>query len=164
MIGIIVRELCITRTKSKKLHPMFEFKPYHDSDEVYLWDTYVQAMKPHIKNIWGWEDDWQKKDFVKKLDNYQTFLLKFENSNIGYVQFKNNSKDLFINMLILSPSWQSKGFGKSVLDQLLTSNSNKKLSLRCFKVNQSAYDFYQREGFSVIGSDDNFFMLEKDFV
>ena len=36
---------------------MIEFKTYQDSDKVYLWDTYVQAMKPHIELIWEWENN-----------------------------------------------------------------------------------------------------------
>lgn len=67
-------------------------------------------------------------------------------------------------MLVLEPSWLSKGFGRSILEKLISSNPGKKIRLRCFKVNQLAYNFYQREGFVVIDSDNEFLMLQKNNV
>jgi N-acetylglutamate synthase-like GNAT family acetyltransferase len=138
------------------------FAPYCETDKDYLWNTYKQAMKPHIEKIWGWETKWQENDFEQNLFKYQTQILKFKNSKVGYIQLEKKSDNLFINMLILEPSWLSKGFGKSILEQLMSSNPEKKIRLRCFKVNQSAYNFYQREGFVTIDSNDEFFELQKN--
>jgi ribosomal protein S18 acetylase RimI-like enzyme len=143
---------------------MIKFEAYKDSQKVYLWDTYVQAMKPHIELIWGWEDNWQKNDFEQNLIKYQTLVLNFKNSKIGYIQLSNSSKELFINMLILSPSWQSMGLGKSILEKIMYFKPNNKLRLKCFKINQQAYEFYHREGFSIIDSDDDFLILQKDIL
>lgn len=140
---------------------MIQLETFHESDENYLWDTYVQAMKPHIKLIWGWKNNWQKKDFIDNLAKFQTFILKFKNLKVGYIQLEISSDELYINMLILVPSWQSKGFGKSILKKLMLAHPNKQLCLRCFKINQFAYDFYLREGFEIIDSDDEFYMLQK---
>ena len=140
---------------------MIQFKAYQESDKGYLWDTYIQAMKPLIELIWGWENNWQQNDFDSKLAKYQTLLLKKANRKIGYVQLENNFEELFINMFIIQPSWQSKGIGKSVLNELMITYPNKKIRLKCFKVNQSAYNFYLREGFVIADSDDDFHVLEK---
>ena len=132
-------------------------------DKTYIWQTYKNAMQTHIEKIWGWELAWQKQDFEKNLIKYTTGLIKQKDKTIGYIQYTVEGKYAYINMLILEPTQQSQGLGAEVLNQLLAQYKLDTLSLRCFKVNTRAFDFYLSEGFAVIEEDGNFYLLTKSY-
>ena len=132
-------------------------------DKTYIWQTYKNAMQTHIEKIWGWELAWQKQDFEKNLIKYTTGLIKQQGKTIGYIQYKVENKYAYINMLILEPTRQSQGLGGEVLNHLVSHYKLNKISLRCFKVNTRAFDFYLSEGFCVIEEDENFYLLTKSY-
>jgi ribosomal protein S18 acetylase RimI-like enzyme len=136
-----------------------KFQQYNDVDKQYVWETYVRAMKPHIEKMWGWDDAWQKDTFEKSLIEYETFMLLNVSERVGYVQVKYNLESTFLSMLILSPHWQSKGIGPNVLDTLQSHYREKPITLRCFQVNKSAFDFYSSNGFEVVSTDDYFISM-----
>ncbi len=136
-----------------------QFINHKESDKDYIWQTYVQAMKPLISKIWGWDLNWQKVDFEKNLFKYDTYILKNNDDLLGYVQFKIESKRTYLNMIILEPEYQSKEIGPKIIAMIQSLNSNKSLELRCFLINQPAFVFYQRIGFEVIDSDDFFISM-----
>ena len=136
-----------------------EFQPYLEDDKNYLWHTYIAAMKPHIEKMWGWDTAWQESNFEQSLVEYRTSILKNSSGRIGYLQVKCNSDSTFISMIILEPYYQSKGLGPKILEKVQSSQPDKPLTLRCFQVNQSAYDFYIRSGFEVLDTDDYFISM-----
>ncbi len=79
-----------------------------------------------------------------------------------YVYVQGNAVQAFIGLMddyiagvFVSSEFQSKGIGKRLLDY--TKATNNELSLRVYKRNDRAVDFYIREGFSVTAEqvDDN---------
>ncbi len=138
-----------------------QFKLISKSDEVYLWQTYKIAMKTHIENIWGWQQTWQKDDFAKSLAKFTTCLIQIKDETVGYIQYKIEKNDGYINMLILEPTKQSQGLGGKVIKHLIAKNHLHKLSLKCFKINKRAYEFYLKEGFSKIEEEAHFYLLKK---
>lgn len=131
-------------------------QPYRTADKSYIWSTYLAAMKAHISAMWGWDDKWQEEDFEKSLSMYSTYILATDHDRLGYIQISAEAESTYINMLILEPRYQSQGIGPVVLGKVRRHNSNQPLSLRCFQVNKHAYNFYLKEGFEVIDSDDKF--------
>ncbi len=156
--------------------PQFSLKPICKKDLPYLWKTYITALKQHIETIWGWDEKWQKSDFLKSLSDYQTSIVVCEGVAIGYVQFKliqfkaiqfepiqfkSNSEDLYINMIILEAGYQSKGIGAKLLASIQTEQARNTINLKCFKVNTAAYRFYLRNGFEVISEDEYSYLLSR---
>lgn len=139
-----------------------KFEPYKKSDKSYLWDTYVKAMKPHIEKMWGWDLEWQKNDFEKNLIEYQTLILNVSSERIGYLQLKYDLEVTFISMIILEPQYQSKGFGPRILEMVQSFQPKMPLTLRCFQVNQPAYNFYVRCGFEVMDTNDYFISMQRN--
>lgn len=129
-----------------------------DKDEV--WELFLEAMKPHIEKIWGWEIDWQTNEFDERFFALNTSFLLLDDKKIGYVQFSLSEDDTYVNMLILYPEFRSKGLGIPVLKLIESFQHDKKLRLRCFKVNEQAYRFYLDNEFKVIAEEDNFYLLE----
>jgi len=127
----------------------------------YLWRVYENAMKSHISIIWGWNLDWQKDNFEKSLEKYETYIVYRSKNKMGYVQVLYDFERTYINMLILEPMYQSKGLGGEVLRLAAMKQKDKSIELRCFKINLEAYEFYLRLGFKVIGVEDEYYYMGK---
>ncbi|MCF6318779.1 MAG: GNAT family N-acetyltransferase [Proteobacteria bacterium] len=141
--------------------PQVSLKPICKKDLPYLWKTYITALQQHIETIWGWDEKWQKSDFLKSLADYQTSILVCEGISIGYIQFKLNNEDLYINMIILQAGHQNKGIGAKLLASIQTEQARNTIKLKCFKVNKAAYRFYLRNGFEVISEDEYSYLLSR---
>ncbi len=128
-------------------------------DTPYMWKVYTDSMKPHIEQIWGWDEKWQKSDFSQSLIKYDTSIITCEGAPVGYVQFKLNNEDVYINMLILEAEYQNKGIGADLLSIIHAKHTNKRMVLKCFKINHKAYQFYLKNNFELFDEDENFYLL-----
>ncbi|WP_196139635.1 GNAT family N-acetyltransferase [Aliikangiella sp. G2MR2-5] len=135
---------------------------YQDKDFHYLWDTYVSTMKCQVEKQVGWNDCWQKAHFKVLLDNYSTFVIEENYHHVGYVQFRDRGEKVYIVMLVLEFSHQSKGIGAAVLNQIQSESQGKAIELRCFQVNQRAFQFYSDNGFRAIDKDDDFILMRRE--
>jgi len=138
------------------------FLEFDNDYREYVWLTYVTAMKPHIEKIWGWEDNWQKENYSNSLEIYSTYILVLEEQKLGYIQFKRDKDFIFLSMIVLEEKYQSIGYGPTVIDKIQALNPHLPLKLRCFKVNENAYNFYLKNGFSLVSSDNEFHTLYRD--
>lgn len=133
-------------------------------DRFLLRQCYEDGMKTYIDKIWGWDPAWQDKDFRKGLESSETYVLE-RNGNvlIGYFQLNNdNRQNDYLRMLILKPEVQSLGIGTKILSEIRQNaqNRGKTLQLRVFKINSGAQRFYERNGWSVVGDDDPYLVME----
>ena len=135
------------------------FTPYEVDSRDYIFDSYVETMKHHIDNIWGWDETWQQVNFSHSLDKYLTFTLNLAGQKLGYIQLKHKSDYTYLSMIVLTAKYQSKGYGVQILKKIQSLKPNLPIKLRCFKVNKSAYNFYLQNGFTTVKSNKEFYTL-----
>lgn len=92
------------------------------------------------------EDHWNGlyhlvENLLPKADIY---LYKIENNICGFIGINNN----YIEGLFISSSYQSNGYGKELLNYVKSFKNE--LTLKVYFQNQSAINFYLREGFTII--------------
>lgn len=133
-----------------------EFYPYEEANRNYIFESYAFAMKSYIQKIWGWDQAWQEINFAQSLEKYLTFTLYVENRRVGYIQYQHTSEFTFLSMIVLDQKYQSKGYGVEVLRKIQATKPELPIKLRCFRVNESAYNFYIKNGFREITSDNEF--------
>lgn len=126
-----------------------------------IWQLFVAAMKPYIDEIWGWQEDWQTNEFNSRFFKLNTSFLIAEGEKLGYVQYSEKEDYSYLNTLILKPNYQGKSLGGKVLGLIQGLQPNKPLKLRCFQINSRALSFYQKSGFSILESDENFVILQR---
>jgi ribosomal protein S18 acetylase RimI-like enzyme len=136
--------------------------PAFEEDKTEIWNMFVPAMRPHIEKIWGWEDNWQTNEFNSRFFELNTSFIVSDGNKLGYVQYSLNEADTYLNMVILSPNFQRQSLGNYVLNEIQGLQQGKPLRLRCFHVNERALNFYKENGFSVIESEENFVLLERN--
>ena len=138
------------------------FLKFENDHREYVWLTYVNAMKHHIEKIWGWDNSWQKENYSNSLEIYSTYILILEDQRLGYIQFKQDNNFIFLSMIVLDAKYQSNGYGPIIIDKIQALQPELPLKLRCFKVNQNAYNFYLKNGFKLLSSDNEFHTLYRD--
>ena len=138
-----------------------ELRDFQTEDMAYLWEVYVNALKHYIEELWGWDQSWQEHRFEKRLKGYQTKLIYFNGTTVGYTQIEILDNSLDIPMLILEPQYQPRGIGSAVLNILQHKEPHKPLTLNCFKTNKRAYRFYLYCNFNVTKTDDRFIYMQR---
>lgn len=110
-------------------------------------------MRDSISRIWGWDEQWQEKDFAAHFDPESIMLVYKEEELVGYSHVEDQGVQLYIRMLIVHPHYQGKGIGSKMLASVISSGRRqcKNIGLEVFKINNKAKEFYERYGFNVEG-------------
>jgi ribosomal protein S18 acetylase RimI-like enzyme len=134
-------------------------RPVIEGDRASLWQAYQEALRSHIEEIWGWDEDWQRAYFDKALLDASTHIVEVGGQFAGYVQLDLGA-EVYLRMLILLPAFQSRGIGARLLGELLAASQARgsTMFLRVFRTNGQARQFYEREGW-VVATDEGDFVL-----
>ncbi|WP_440053507.1 GNAT family N-acetyltransferase [Pseudoalteromonas sp. T1lg65] len=132
-----------------------------DDNKTYFWRHYHQAMHKHIKEIWGWDDAWQKDDFEQRWQQCENYLIQYHGEIVGFIQTVGIENEYYIMMLVILPEYQSRGIGADLIKALNTFCTQDFISLRVFRTNLNALKFYRIHGFSLVADEGDFFYLKK---
>ncbi|TQV84932.1 GNAT family N-acetyltransferase [Aliikangiella coralliicola] len=136
------------------------FRKCTNVDKEDVWNIYVDAMQHHIEKIWGWDIGWQTREFKENFFKLNTSFILFEGIEAGYIQYQESADEIYVNMIVLKPEHRSSGLGMPTLNLLQSNHPGKILRLRCFKINEGALRFYQKNSFRIIKEEDKFYLLE----
>lgn len=122
---------------------------------------YCLVMRGYISKIWGWDEQWQEKDFSTHFVPEGITLVHEENELVGYSHIDNRDGQLFIRMIVVHPHHQRKGIGEKLLESILASGKeqSKKVGLEVFKINNEAKKFYEKYGFNVEGESSSSYIM-----
>lgn len=131
------------------------------TDKDTMWTLYESALRAHIESIWGWDPVWQRDDFSKAYAASASYIVEVDTQVCGYLQLDIDDANVYLRMLVLTPTARSMGIGAAVLQNILqrTHRSGRPLYLHVFRVNAAAKRFYEREGWVVDTEDDAFFTM-----
>lgn len=90
----------------------------------------------------------QKEEVLSKyLPMAETFVALEEGELIGFISML----EKYIGGLFVSPDWQGKGVGKSLVEKMIMDRGS--LSVGVFEKNHSARKFYEKMGFKYINKE-----------
>ncbi|SEP81425.1 GNAT family N-acetyltransferase [Flavobacterium urocaniciphilum] len=121
-----------------------------------IWpDTYKEILSEEQLN-YMLEKFYSIDNLESQMNNGQIFELLFEESQIlGFVAYEfncNQSDKLKIHKIYLLPGTQGKGFGKFMIDQIISgakNNNQKGIFLNVNKYNKAKF-FYEKIGFIIV--------------
>ena len=127
-----------------------------ESDKNAIFALHEELFRPHIDQIWGWNDEWQRGNFLTEWDRAQTEVIECDEHMAGYLQTErgNNPEHLYVLSLAISPEHQGRGVGTHVMNTLMRRTTKQHLPVRLnvFRTNPAALRFYLRLGFETDGS------------
>ena len=142
--------------------PDFELREADASDSEGIFALYEGLFRNHIEEIWGWNDAWQRSNFVEEWAAARTLIVHRDGEVIGYLQTRPEPGFIYVLSLALAPVAQGKGIGTAIMAGLKTSamERGEGVKLSVFRTNPRALDLYGRLGFQVTETTDAFSRME----
>ncbi|MDL5029351.1 GNAT family N-acetyltransferase [Vibrio sp. TMPB1044] len=120
-----------------------------------------QGLFIHVDNVFGWEDDFQRKRLLNDYHPSWFHWIYHKNERVGLVCFKTYGNTYHIHLLIISPQYQGQSLGKKAM--LLIHNKARQeqrnqVTLSSFRSNTRAISFYQALGYQIVDDNDEGFV------
>lgn len=123
---------------------IIQYNSAYAEDTVRMWrESKERAISQ--KEIHSFEDHVFFLNNILNREN-EIYIATDNNKVIGIIAFNGNE----INQLYIHNDYQGKGLGKKLLD-MAKINSKGRLTLYTFEVNHKAQQFYEKNGFKIIG-------------
>lgn len=141
---------------------MYTLRIATDEDLDFVYTLKELTLKKYIKDIWGWDELYQKNETLCSIRENGTNIILMENKAIGIFETIEDTSKCNIIEIELMPNYQGMGIGtKLITDCIEKSRTSKKsIEIGCFKTNIGAIKLYQKIGFEVYEESETHFMMK----
>ena len=132
-----------------------------DHDLIYA--LKAESVRPYVERIWGWDEDYQRKDFDADFSHIKLFnVIEVDGKYAGFVQYYFEYPYFEVVEIHLLPEYRGKGIGSDILRYLqkVCIAQDRNIRIGCFKENHRAKSLYQRLGFMQTQETDTHYILE----
>lgn len=136
------------------------FRAIKEADFEFLWGLHNTALKEYIQKTWGWNEEWQRKNFLENFNTAEGEIIVFEGKDIGFYWVIEKENEILLASIRLLPEFQNKGIGTGIIRNLLD-KTNKPVRLQVLKVNP-ARNLYERLGFKIESETETHFWMRKE--
>ena len=145
-------ERVITKREATKADYEFAKKVHHDGYHDLI-----------VKRYGSWDENMQDGFFDKTWNQGNHSIILESEIPCGYCMVESKPDHIYVNELVISPKFQGKGIGSSILRGITDEAKLKKLPVRLqvYKENEAQH-LYRRLGFKDIGKTDTHFQMELD--
>lgn len=138
----------------------WRLRPAEERDREFLYQVKKQSNFDYISTLWGWDEDFQQREFVRDFQQIQEFsVITVNGADAGFLQLQRGADFLNVAEIHLLPPFQGEGVGSAVLRSLQAKAADLPILIGCFRANKGAYQLYRRLGFSPITENDTHFIL-----
>ncbi|GEA07808.1 hypothetical protein KUL42_25690 [Alteromonas sp. KUL42] len=129
----------------------FNFQQATKCDRDYLLALRKLTMVEHLERSGQFLSD---KEHEFRLDDkyHCSYLVHFNNTLIGTLKYQSTELEVEIMQVQIHPDHQNKGYGRTIIQQVISSAQSKVVSLTVLKENP-ALQLYLRLGFKIVGED-----------
>jgi ribosomal protein S18 acetylase RimI-like enzyme len=126
-----------------------DLRPTVDSEEADLFEIHRSVFRPHIEQIWGWDERCQRSNFAMELACSTTSTIRIDALIVGYVQLRDEANRIYVQNIALLPDFQRQGIGTRLIKELQAKAAARgvPVELGVFRTNAPARRFYERLGF-----------------
>tara|TARA_R100001039_G_C1853562_1_gene114876 strand:+ start:3405 stop:3824 length:420 start_codon:yes stop_codon:yes gene_type:complete len=120
------------------------------------------GMQSYITRTWGWNELFQEHSFFANLPASSFVIASIDapdlesgRIDIGGYCLKPKTDHLYLEMLLIDPAWQRRGYGSAIMAEVMREANRRTMAVRLsvLKINP-AYRFYQHLGFVIEAEDD----------
>ena len=139
--------------------------PATTEDLQFGYDLWKLTQKEFLEKINGkWNEDNEEFEMENYKDECNTniennYLIKYNSSNIGWLEYKLIRKYIYIKQIHILPECQGKRIGSNILNEIIKyGRKNKKnILLDVLKYNERALKFYKKLGFKIYDENNSMF-------
>lgn len=131
-------------------------------DKEFVYSLKKLVLKDYIDEIWGWDEDYQRKDFEVYYNPVNNKIITWNNSGIGILETTEDSDEIHIIEIAILQEYQGTGIGTNVLKQIIDNSKarDKRVKIGCFRINVEAKKLYLKLGFKVVEETKTHYILE----
>lgn len=124
------------------------------ADQDWLYSLFRSTMKQHIESAWGWDEQFQKESFNTSLPASGFKILTELGTKIGGFHLSNKSDHLVLDMILVEPSLQRKGYGRAMMESIKGEAKAQKKPIRLSVLKSNpAIKFHKACGYLTTDSD-----------
>ena len=132
-------------------------------DHDLMYALKAESVRPYVERIWGWDEDYQRKDFDADFSHIKQFnVIEVAGKFAGFVQYYFEYPYFEVVEIHLLPEYRGKGIGSDILRYLqkICIAQDRNIRIGCFKENHRAKSLYQKLGFMQTQETDTHYILE----
>ena len=132
-------------------------------DHDWLYALKAESVRPYVEKIWGWDENYQEKDFDGDFSRMEQFnVIEVDGRFVGFVQYYFEYPYFEVVEIHLLPEYRGNGIGSDILRYLqkVCIAQDRKIRIGCFKENHRAKHLYQKLGFMQTEETDTHYILE----
>ncbi len=135
--------------------PWWRFRPISKAEFEWAFALHKAALGEYVEQTWGWDEALQRRLFVEAFDRQPRQVIEVDGHDVGVLVVEERADEVYLGLIELVPSWQSRGLGTAILRWLLhrAEKTRRPLSLHVLKTNPRALKLYEREGLRVVDSE-----------
>ncbi len=140
---------------------MIETRQANSGDKDFLWKLKVASMRQYVEAVYGWDDAIQYGFFEKSFHPEDIQVIQYGGKDVGMYEYMERTEDWLFARIEITPSFQGRGIGTTVIQRIVghVSNTGKPLRLQVFKINP-AQKLYERIGFIRTGETQTHITME----
>ena len=89
-------------------------------DLLALFAIHRALFLPHIARLWGWDERWQRANFLEQVATASTWVVESDSGIAGYLQFEEQARRIYLRNIALVPAYQRRGVGTRLVEALKT--------------------------------------------
>lgn len=126
-----------------------ELKLATRKDLNFLYNLKKKTLKQYIDGLWGWDNNFQRKNLLKHFNSNRISIILFATKKIGCLILRKSKNWIIVELIALKPEFQCKGIGTFIMKNVISQSQkeNKPIFLQVLKVNKRAIEFYLKLGF-----------------
>jgi GNAT superfamily N-acetyltransferase len=129
-------------------------KTTNEADAERLANLRVEAMRPSLEAVGRFDPDRARDRFLKSFRPEDTQIISLNERVIGFYVVRRNPDHLYLDHLYLAASFQGRGIGRHIVDDLKIDAGMQSIPIRLTALNGSpANDFYKSCGFRFVSAD-----------
>ena len=132
-------------------------------DHDLIYELKAESVRPYVEKNWGWDEDYQRKDFDSEFSHMEQFnVIEVDSKFAGFVQYYFEYPYFEVVEIHLLPGYRGNGIGSDILRYLqkVCIAQDRKIRIGCFKENHRANHLYQKLGFMQTEETDTHYILE----
>ena len=145
---------------ASRMSMRFSLRQATNADFDFLYHLKTTCLKEYVAATWGWDEEIQQGRFSEFFDPAATQVVVVDGRDVGQLSVEDKGEELFLAGIYMLPSWQNRGLGTEIIQNLLASAEARGqwVSLQVLRVNP-ARGLYERLGFRVISETDTHLIM-----
>lgn len=144
---------------------MYSLRKSTPEDAYFLFKVMQFAMLPTFKKInpsYTLNLKEEFKNYISPFKPGEVEVIVFDGVDIGRLRVVKTNIEIYIGGFQILPNFQNKGIGTTILQDLIKKSLALKIPIRLEvqKVNTSAKNFYEKNGFQKVGSTEKNFIMK----